>query len=128
YGEQPTRTDAVLPADLRNWGSCYRVETPELSVLVLADSGVDPSGSVVTAIERSVAERGPVDCVASCALPFPEVVNSGLPDYAFVVPFDLLANALANPNPPSMTAGPDGVADACVAARARWYLPYAHGF
>ena len=128
YGEQPTRTADLVPRELRNWGSCYRVETPEFSVLVLADSGVDPAGSMIPVIERITAGRGPVDCVASCALPFAEGVNPGLPEFALVLPFEFLATAFATPARPSITAGPRGVADACVAARARWYLPYAHGF
>jgi hypothetical protein len=128
YGEQPTRTADLLPRELRNWGSCYRVETPEFSVLVLADSGIDSTGSMIPVIERIAARRGPVDCVASCALPFAEAVNPGLPEFALVLPFEFLAAAFAKPTRPSVTGGPHGAADACVAARARWFLPYAHGF
>jgi hypothetical protein len=45
-----------------------------------------------------------------------------------VLPFEFLEASFAAPTRPSVTGGPSGVADACVAARARWFLPYAHGF
>jgi hypothetical protein len=62
----------------------------------------------------------------SCCLEFPEAVNPGLPTYMLVVPFAELRRLHRDRG--SMTLGPSGIADACAAARARYFLPYAHGF
>ncbi|WP_287854477.1 MBL fold metallo-hydrolase, partial [Burkholderia sp.] len=66
YGEQPTIGAAVPPHDVRNWGNCYRVTTPQFSVILLVDSGEDAKGSVMDVIDRSVARRGRPDLVLSC--------------------------------------------------------------
>ena len=131
YGEQPTRFAPGAAAGLRNWGNCYRVECPLFSVMLLADSGVDPQGNVVEAIARSAGARGPVDAVLSCCFRFPEAIHPGLPDYVLALPFDRLRAIHADRlrgHTASITAGPTGVAAACAAAGARWMLPYAHGY
>jgi hypothetical protein len=126
YGEQPTRALTALRPSLRNWGNCYRFNLPGWSLAILVDSGVDACGSVVDVLRRSVTERGPVDVLMSCCHAFPEAINQGLPHYAFTVPFqDLQEFARARG---SMTLGPKGIAEACEAAQARFFLPYAHGF
>jgi hypothetical protein len=77
-------------------------------------------------LRRSVGERGPIDVVMSCCFEFPEMLNMGLPHYAFTVPFELLRAHRAQRQ--SITNGPRGIAAACRAAGARYFLPYAHGF
>ena len=126
YGEQPTRA-LPAPTGARNWGSCYRFDTPAGSLLMLVDSGEDAEGRMVDAVARSVAERGPIDVVASCCFEFPEAINPGLPRYAFVVPWDELRKR-AGTTRLSMTSGPEGLAEICRVASARVFLPYAHGF
>jgi hypothetical protein len=50
YGEQPA-VDACCPdTDVRNWGNCYRVNTPDFAALILADSGIDPAGDMLDVI------------------------------------------------------------------------------
>jgi hypothetical protein len=115
-----------LPDPVRNWGSCYRFHLGGWSCAILVDSGVDAGGSVVDALRRSVEEHGPVDIVMSCCFPFLEGINRGLPMHALAVPFDELRRLFNHAE--SITSGPDGVARACAAAQARWFLPYAHGF
>lgn len=131
YGEQPT-VDAPGPAEgLRTWGNCYRFTTPDFSVLVLVDSGVDPLGNMVEAVRESTQRRGPVDVVLSNFRSFPEVLNFGLPHYALVLPFERLRAVHAQHergHKQSMTLGEEGVASASVAAQARYVLPYAHMF
>lgn len=131
YGEQPTQVAPGAGPGLRSHGNCYRFDTPELSALVLVDSGADPAGSMIDAIRDHVGRRGPVDVVLANCRPFPEALNPGLPEYAFVLPFERLEQAhrerIAG-RVRSITLGPEGVARACQAAGARYFLPYAHGF
>lgn len=128
YGEQPRRGGAPM-GDLRNWGNCYRFTCPEFSVAILVDSGRDPMGNMVDVLERSAAQRGPIDVVLSCCFEFPEGWNPGLSHYCLTVPFAKLRQMYLRPRKRgSMTLGPEGVAAACKAARARYFLPYAHGF
>jgi L-ascorbate metabolism protein UlaG (beta-lactamase superfamily) len=131
YGEQPTREAPGCDPRLRNWGNCYRFDCPDFSALVLVDSGVDPSGSALEVVAGSVARRGPLDVVLSCCGRFPEGINLGLPRYALALPFSRLEEIFresAAGRAKSMTLGPEGVAEACRVARARYFLPYAHGF
>jgi len=125
YGEQPTR-DLPLPFPLRNWGNCYRFDTPDWSAVVLVDSGADAEGTTADPIRRSVSERGPIDIVLSCCHRFPEAINGGLPEYVLAVPFEYLPGYFRSAK--SITSGPRGLAEICEAAKARWFLPYAHGF
>lgn len=125
YGEQPTRTWPTGNS-MRNWGNCYRFDFDGLAVAVLADSGVDPDGNMVEVLRRSAEEHGPIDVLMSCCHRFPEMLNVGLPHYAFTIPFDVLREHRANLG--SITSGPTGLAAACHAAGARYFLPYAHGF
>jgi L-ascorbate metabolism protein UlaG (beta-lactamase superfamily) len=63
FGEQPSARVSPAEPGIRNWGNCYRVTTPGFSALVLADSGTDPSGSMITAISESAKRIDPVDIV-----------------------------------------------------------------
>jgi L-ascorbate metabolism protein UlaG (beta-lactamase superfamily) len=131
YGEQPTRNAPGCDPALRNWGNCYRFDCPEFSALILVDSGVDPSGSAIETISRSVAKRGPIDIVLSCCHDFPEGINFGLAHYALALPFSRLEEIHRDSKKgrqETMTLGPRGVAEACRVAEARYFLPYAHGF
>ena len=78
------------------------------------------------AIGRSVAIRGPIDIVLSCCAEFPEALNEGLSWYALTIAFEHLPRYFQSQK--SMTSGPRGLAEICEAAKARWFLPYAHGF
>ena len=128
FGEQPTRGAPGPTAGLRSWGNCYRFTTPEFSAMLLVDSGNDPMGNMLDVVRRSVAERGPPDVVLSNCRAFPEIINVGLPHYVLAVPFERArANFLDRSNGvASMTLGEPGVAEVCAAARARYFLPYAH--
>lgn len=131
YGEQPTRGLPGPAEGLRSWGNCYRVTCPLFNALILVDSGVDPLGDMVEAVRQSATRRGPVDVVLSNCRSFPEGINMGLPHYAFTLPFDRLRalHAESTTSPlKSMTLGTRGVAEACMAAQARHFLPYAHMF
>lgn len=131
YGEQPTRDAPGGDPRVRNWGNCYRVNAPGWSALILVDSGRDPQGDMVDVIERSVRERGPVDVVLSCLREFRAPFMPGLASYWVALPFAQLAElhrAHRAGELPSVTGGTRGAAAACVAARASYYLPYAHGF
>jgi hypothetical protein len=131
YGEQPTRAGPGAPDGVRNWGNCYRVTTPELSLLVIVDGDDDPAGSMSAVAASSFATDGPVDVVLSCLRTFASPFFGGLHDYWATLRFSRLRELLEQHEAstlPSTTAGPDGTADVCVAAGARWYLPYANGF
>ncbi len=130
FGEQPTRGAPGPTVGLRSWGNCYRFTTPEFSAMLLVDSGNDPTGNMLDVVRQSVAERGPPDVVLSNCRAFPEIINVGLPHYVLAVPFDR-ARAMfldRGRNVASMTLGEPGVAEVCAAARARYFLPYAHMF
>jgi hypothetical protein len=128
FGEQPTVDAPGAPAGVRNWGNCYRVDCADWSVLVLADAGADPEGSMVDVVARSAAEHGPVDALLCCSIAFPEGLNQGLPAYLLTLPFARLEAIHATTAKKSITSGPAGTAALCQAAGARYYLPYAHGF
>jgi L-ascorbate metabolism protein UlaG (beta-lactamase superfamily) len=128
HGEQPLRGGGPL-GDLRSWGNCYRLTCPELSVIVLADSGADAEGDTAEVLARSAAERGPVDILASSCLDFPEGDNLGLPHYFLTVPLATLHRKRRAPHERgTITLGPSGVARAAAVTGARFFLPYAHGF
>ena len=131
YGEQPTSLIGLGDLRLRNFGNCFRVTTPHFSVFILVDSGSDYSGNMLSEISRSVEHKGPADGVISCCHTFPEVVNFGLPHYAFTVPFDEAKNIYDNQvsgHINSITFGPEGILDILDVAGTRNLIPYAHGF
>jgi L-ascorbate metabolism protein UlaG (beta-lactamase superfamily) len=128
FGEQPTRDEPGLPSELRNWGSCYRITTPQFSAVLLADAGADPEGTMIDVLHRSFQVRGPVDALLSVPSEFPVGINPGLPHYAFVLPFSHLESIWRTKAKQSSTLGPSGIVEACRAAKARYYLPYADGF
>ncbi|XXT19049.1 MBL fold metallo-hydrolase [Sorangium sp. So ce429] len=132
YGEQPSPRAPGAEPDLRNWGNCYRFDTPEFSAMVLVDSGEDADGRMLDVVRSSVARRGPVDVVLSCLrrlyCPF---VKEGLPHYWATLPFDRLQalyGELEAGRLPSASSGVEGVIEICRAAGARYFLPYANGF
>jgi L-ascorbate metabolism protein UlaG (beta-lactamase superfamily) len=131
YGEQPTRDDVFGSPDLRSYGNCYRITTPQMSALVLVDAGSDPAGNMVEVAARSRRMRGPVDVVLACLREFASPFFGGLWMYWSVLPLGLLRDLFARFEAgrlPSTTAGPSGIAEICAAAGARYFLPYAHGY
>ena len=131
FGEQPSARVSPAEPGIRNWGNCYRVTTPGFSALVLADSGVDPSGSMLAAISESVKRSGPVDIVVGSLrdlyLPFDV---DGLACYYVVLPVSGLRadhELYRRGRLPSATLGLSGTAAACAEAKAKIFLPYAHG-
>jgi L-ascorbate metabolism protein UlaG (beta-lactamase superfamily) len=131
YGEQPTRDGPGAPADIRNWGNCYRFHCDQFSVVVLADSGADPAGDMRAVLERSRQQRGPVDALCSSVREFASPFFGGLPEYWAPLTFGRLRELYSQYSSgtlPSTTAGPAGIAEACVISGARQFLPYANGF
>ncbi len=131
FGEQPSARVCPAEPGIRNWGNCYRVDTPGFSALVLADSGADPAGDMLAAIQDSVRRRGPIDVVLGCLrtmyMPFDV---AGLSSYYVVLPMSGLRGDHAlwrSGKLPSATLGPACMAAACAAAQASVFLPYAHG-
>jgi hypothetical protein len=131
FGEQPTTSSGEPSSEVRNWGNCYRLTTPDFSVLVLVDAGRDARGSVVDVAAQTRRERGPVDVVMSCLRRFPSPFFGGLARYFACLPFDELESLFRRYEAgvhEETTAGIEGAARACAAAGARFFLPYAHGF
>ena len=131
YGEQPVREGEGPPAELRNWGSCYRFTTPEFSAVALIDSGVDPLGDMGEVLRASVEAHGPVDFVLSSLPRFHCPFFFGLPQYYLSLPFARLRTLFEQYSTgrlPSVTPGADGIVEVCRAGRPRWYLPYGNGF
>ncbi|MBC7977419.1 MAG: MBL fold metallo-hydrolase [Myxococcales bacterium] len=131
YGEQPTRDEPLADPALRSHGNCYRIETPQLSALILTDAGTDPAGSMVAVADASRRQRGPVDVTLACLREFASPFFGGLAMYWAVLPLGLLRDLFARYEAgrlPSTTAGPAGIAAVCAAAGARYFLPYAHGY
>jgi hypothetical protein len=131
FGEQPSALVSPAEAGIRNWGNCYRIDTVGFSALVLADSGTDPAGNMLAAIQDSVRRRGRIDVVLGCLrsiyLPF-EI--AGLPCYYTALPVSGLRSdheRLRRGTLPSATLGVAGIAAACAEAGAKTFLPYAHG-
>jgi hypothetical protein len=131
YGEQPTR-DAPGPApELRSWGNCYRFTTEDFSCVVLADSGIDPLGSVVDALAASRLQRGPVDVVLACQREFASPFFGGLATYWAALPYrrlQTLQAQMARGRLPSTTAGIPVLVEVCRVAGAEFFLPYANGY
>lgn len=131
YGEQPVCSGAGPPDDVRNWGSCYRFATPQMTAIALIDSGADPLGDMVDVVGTSREEHGPVDFVLSSLARFPSPFFLGLPHYYLSLPFDRLRELFelfVAGRLPSVTLGPEGVVDVCRAGQPRYYLPYGNGF
>jgi hypothetical protein len=134
YGEQPAADAGCPDFEVRNWGNCYRVNTPDFCVLVLADSGCDSAGSMLDVVAASVAARGPVDVVMACMRDFLSPFEvGGLDFYWMTLPFGELERLYAayqsgclRTTTAGLAAG--GIADICAAARARIFVPYAQGF
>jgi hypothetical protein len=131
YGEQPTRGAPGPAPELRSWGNCYRFNTEDFSCVVLADSGIDPLGSVVDVLAASRLQRGPVDVVLACQREFASPFFGGLATYWAALPYRRLRSLqaqLARGRLPSTTAGIPGLVEACRVAGAKVFLPYANGY
>ena len=75
--------------------------------------------------------RGSADVLVSCCYEFAEGITAGLDHYMLSLPFSQLEaihQAQRAGLEISTTLGPEGIAEACEIARARYFLPYAHGF
>ena len=132
YGEQATRHGpGPASADIRNWGNCYRFDTPDFSVVSLIDSGADPEGDMADVLRASAAKSGPIDFVMSSLPIFKSPFFFGLPENYLTLPFEHLRElhaVYAQGKLASVTPGPDGVASTCSACDARYYLPYGNGY
>ncbi len=131
YGEQPSRDTPTVNTDIRNWGNCYRVNTPGFSALFMADGGADPAGDMTEVARDSRRRRGPVDAVLLCVRAFPGPFFGGLSRDWLPLRFDDLRahhRLYRRGRLASTTAGPAGIAAICAAAGARYFLPYADGF
>jgi L-ascorbate metabolism protein UlaG (beta-lactamase superfamily) len=131
YGEQPTREGPRMREGLRSWGNCYRINTEDFSCVLLVDSGVDPEGSMAEVLAESCRRRGPADVVMCCQREFQSPFFGGLNHYWAAVPFEQLRGLyrqLQQGQLKSTTAGVEGAVEACAAAQARYFLPYANGF
>ncbi len=130
YGEQPARAVAA-PRGVRNQGNCYWLKTPQLSCAVLVDSGADPAGDMATVLAETRARLGPVDAVLACLREFESPFFGGLSHYWAALQFSELRHLFAEYRAgclPATTAGVSGAAQACAAADAKYFLPYANGF
>ncbi len=131
FGEQPVREGEAPGPDLRNWGSCYRFSTPELTAIALIDSGVDPLGDMADVVAASREKSGPADFLLSSLPRFHCPFFFGLPQYYLALPFARLRALFEQYSAgrlPTVTPGPDGIVDVCRAGRPRYYLPYGNGF
>jgi L-ascorbate metabolism protein UlaG (beta-lactamase superfamily) len=131
YGEQPTRDSPGAAPALRNWGNCYRFNTPEFSALVLVDSGVDPLGSMTDVVRASLRRRGPADVLLTSLPVFLSPFFGGLGNYYLTLPFFRLKELWAQfleLRLPSSTSGPEGVVELCEASGTRHYMTYGNGF
>lgn len=132
YGEQPFVSGPKPPDGVRNWGNCYRINTPQFSAIVLADSGDDAMGRTKDSIAASVARRGPPDIILSCCREMNKAPFwQGLFTYWMVLPFEELHKVVISREKEegvSITLGPEGIADVCKQSDAKLFAPYAHGF
>ncbi len=132
YGEQASAKLSIADKNLRNWGNCYRVNTPQFSALLLVDSGKDPEGNMLQVVEKSVKQKGPVDFVLSCMREFASpFIPIGLSSYILSLSFSQLkelSNDFHKNKLEFSTAGPEGIVQICKAAKARGYMPYAQGY
>lgn len=131
YGEQPTREGPRLREGLRNWGSCYRLNTEDFSCAVLVDTGEDPEGNMVEVLAESCQRRGPVDVLLCCQREFLSPFFGGLAHYWAALPYAQL-RALYQQHLEgrlrTATAGPAGAVELCAASQARYFLAYANGY
>lgn len=132
YGEQPTVSGPHAPDNVRNWGNCYRINTPQFSVIILVDSGDDVLGSVSEVIKQSVKKRGSPDMILSCCRHITESpFFQGLFPFWMVLPIDDLRELVrdrSGRHGESITLGPKGIGDICTIAKSKAFAPYANGF
>ncbi len=131
FGEQPLVSGSPLWFPIRNWGNCYRVTTPDFSLLILVDSGKDPAGSMVEVLDDDQRRNGPADLVLACMREFPTPFFGGLPSEWLALrqsELERLFGMHASGEVWSSTAGVSGLAEACRAAGVQSFAPYAHGY
>ncbi len=130
FGEQPLVEGALRHPALRSWGNTYLVETPAFTAWLLADAGNDALGHQREVAEQVTRRFGGVEFLLSNLRPFAiftpgYITGNGAYWHAlppeWMARFHLLGHDC-------VTLGPRGVAEVCDAARARFYLPYAHWF
>jgi hypothetical protein len=95
------------------------------------DSGVDPEGGMAEVLAESCRRRGPVDVVLCCQREFQSPFFGGLSHYWAALPWERLQSLyreLRQGGLQNTTAGIQGAVEACAAAQARYFLPYANGF
>lgn len=68
--------------DIRSWGNIYVVEVADTRVLIAADSGFEPTESVLDVVARWCAEHGPIDAVVAQPLGMSVTLGSGDADLA----------------------------------------------
>jgi hypothetical protein len=132
YGEQPLANSLWRDPALRSWGNTYHVRTPRFSTFVLIDSGRDYLGDMRTVAREAYDALGATDFVLSNLRRFYVGVKrsspfyiTGLGHYWLALAPDQMAH-FDRLGPQLLTLGPEGVSEFCKAARARYFLPYAH--
>ena len=131
YGEQPTRRREIDSQYIRNWGACYRIDGPNISALILSDSGIDPRGSMIDVVRESCRIYGKVNTIFSNFCSFPEAINEGVSEYLLTIPFEILHEIFTEQSHGeirSSTLGVEGLSEICAVAGADFVVPYAHGF
>ncbi len=131
YGEQPSSKFTAAGNQIRSWGNCFRINTPDYSAFVLVDSGMDGMGSMDEVIQESVKKRGNADVVLSCLRTFSAPFFGGLQFYWTALKFNELRKLYklyTSDKLPAVTNGPRGAARLAELAGAKYFLPYAHGF
>ena len=127
FGEQPTRDAPGPPANVRNWGATYWIETADLRIAVLADAGADPAGDIADAVLAVAKRRGPPDVVTACLRAFPSPVYGGLSLDWLTLDVDRLRDLCRLHHEgrlPPVTLGPAGLARVALGCGARWVAPH----
>lgn len=127
FGEQPLVREFVRHPDLRNWGNTYAIRTPRETMWILVDSGNDALGAMRDVAKLVRARVGPVDAILSNLRPIqmgaPLAITGG--SYWLSLSVEQMRR-FESTTRDVITLGPDGVAEICAAANARFFLPYAH--
>jgi len=134
FGEQPSITEECIDPDVRNWGNCYRIDTPTFSATLLVDSGKDLQGTMADVLRTVEKDLGPCDFLLACMRDFRSPFEiGGLFSYFSVLRFDQLEKLWPIylkgdllPTTAGLKSG--GIADLCEASKAKIFLPYAEGF
>ena len=129
HGEQATGSADFNGNDLRIWSNCYALRCAKFSALVLVDGGIDPGGEMRAVVQNLVARDGRFDVVlSSCGR---QALSATSPAFSLAMRFSRLREAHANRKRDyhqKITQGISCVAEICAIAKARYFLPIAHGF